>query len=84
MPQFTSDFGYGDEILFRLNLQQSYRGKIVSVEFHKESGIKYGILANIDDEDDRFIWVQENFVFPGNNILTEEAPSITEELIIEH
>jgi hypothetical protein len=84
MSQFISNFGYDDEVLFKLNLLQSYRGKIVSVEFHKESGIKYGILAKIDDEIDRFIWVEERFVSLGNNILTAEAPPITEELIIEH
>jgi hypothetical protein len=30
MSQFISNFGYDDEVLFKLNLLQSYRGKIVS------------------------------------------------------
>jgi len=64
MATFKSAFGIGDDVIFRLNLVQVYKGVIISVKFHKEAGIQYGIMTKLDTNGPEiYISVQERFVY---------------------
>jgi hypothetical protein len=86
MALFRSDFGHGEEVVFQLNLKESFPGKVLSVEFHQESGVSYGILTKTDDGPERVIYINEGLVAPGNTLLLKGGTLLTaqDEPIFEH